>query len=161
MLVKSFAHLMLWIFCDPPERGGLTLNIVEYAELHYKLSTPSKVYLSPPWRLEKNSHLNVRNFWPRLYIIFVRWSGVKECFSQEPLPYFFFLEKGQRYFFLNFLHPLKIIDGRHLIENSMLNELDLLHRNFIVYGMQGRYTNHGLIFSECKKDKGSTCYTWC
>ncbi len=31
------------------------------AELHYKLSRPSKVYLSPPGRLEKNSHLNVRN----------------------------------------------------------------------------------------------------
>ncbi len=27
VLVKSFAHLMLWIFCDPPERGGLTLPI--------------------------------------------------------------------------------------------------------------------------------------
>ncbi len=52
VLVKSFAHLMLWIFCDPPERGGL--------------STPSKVYLSPPGWLEKNPHLNVRNFWPRL-----------------------------------------------------------------------------------------------
>ena len=49
VLVKSFAHLMLWIFCDPYERGVLT-----------------KVYLSPPGRLEKNSYLNVRNFWLRL-----------------------------------------------------------------------------------------------
>ncbi len=61
VLVKSFAHLMLWIFRDPPERGGLILNIVEYEKI-YKLPTPSKVYLFPPGRLEKNSHLNVRNF---------------------------------------------------------------------------------------------------
>ncbi len=33
MLVKSFAHLMLWIFWDPPEKGGLTLNMVEYETL--------------------------------------------------------------------------------------------------------------------------------
>ncbi len=37
VLVKSFAHLMLWIFCDPPERGGLTLNMVicEYCNPHH------------------------------------------------------------------------------------------------------------------------------
>ena len=35
VLVKSFAHLMLWIFCDPPERGGLTLNIVEYEKINF------------------------------------------------------------------------------------------------------------------------------
>ncbi len=34
MLVKGFAHLMLWIFCDPPERGGLTLNIVECEKIN-------------------------------------------------------------------------------------------------------------------------------
>ena len=36
-----------------------------------KLSTPSIIYLSPPGRLGKNSHLNVRNFWSRLYKAFL------------------------------------------------------------------------------------------
>ena len=36
-------------------------------ELHHKVSTTSKVYLSPQERLERNSYLNVRNFWPGLY----------------------------------------------------------------------------------------------
>ena len=36
---------------------------------NYKLSIPSKVYLSPPGRQEKNSHLNVRNIWPRMYSV--------------------------------------------------------------------------------------------
>ncbi len=30
VLVKSFAHLISWISCDPPERGGLILNMVVY-----------------------------------------------------------------------------------------------------------------------------------
>ena len=34
VLVKSFADLMLWIFCDPPERGELTLNMVEYEPIY-------------------------------------------------------------------------------------------------------------------------------
>ncbi len=34
VLVKSFAHLMLWIFCEPPERGGLTLTMVEYEMIY-------------------------------------------------------------------------------------------------------------------------------
>ena len=32
VLVQSFAHLMLQIFCDPVEGGGLTLNMVEYTQ---------------------------------------------------------------------------------------------------------------------------------
>ena len=27
-------YTVLWIFCDPPERGGLTLNIVEYEKIN-------------------------------------------------------------------------------------------------------------------------------
>ena len=59
-LGQNFRTLILWIFYDPSEGGAQTFKMV--AELHYKLSTTSKVYPSPPWRLQNNSDLNVRNF---------------------------------------------------------------------------------------------------
>ncbi len=33
VLVKSFAHFVLWLFCDPPAGGGLILNMVQYLRL--------------------------------------------------------------------------------------------------------------------------------
>ncbi len=45
----------------------LTLFIWSVAELHYKLSTTSKIYPSPPGKLEEKADLNVRIFGPALY----------------------------------------------------------------------------------------------
>ncbi len=60
---------MAWIFCDPHERGGLILNIVESEKINPQkwVSCRTPLYTvhpfqSPPGRLEKESHLNVRNF---------------------------------------------------------------------------------------------------
>ena len=49
-------YVMTFLWPPPPARGGLTLNMVQCANI-----------LSPQGRLEIKSHLNVRNFWPRLY----------------------------------------------------------------------------------------------
>ena len=76
VLVKSFAHLMLWIFCDTPwERGANFEHGWVWNDLFYKLSTTSKVYLSSLGRLEKKFYLNVRNFCLRLYKNPTRWSS--------------------------------------------------------------------------------------
>ncbi len=59
---QKFRTLILCcFFYSPPLREG--------AEVHYKMITTSKVGLSPPRRLQKNSDLNVRNFWPASYMV--------------------------------------------------------------------------------------------
>ncbi len=68
---QKFCTFNAMNFLWPPwERG---------AELHYKLSTTSKVYLSPPGRLEKKFDLNVRNFWLRLYKRRCPFFQAKKC----------------------------------------------------------------------------------
>ncbi len=48
---SNVSHILCYDFpvTPPPPGGGLLLNMMQY-----KLSTTSKVYLSPPGRLEKN-----------------------------------------------------------------------------------------------------------
>ncbi len=57
---SKVSHINFMDFLRPPLGKG--------AELHYKLSTTSKVCPSPPGRLEENPDLNLRNIWPALYL---------------------------------------------------------------------------------------------
>ena len=62
---QKFRTFIAMNFLWPPWERGANF---EHGGVWNKLSTTSKVYLSPPGRLEKNFYLNVRNFWLRLYM---------------------------------------------------------------------------------------------